>query len=157
MKRNRTIASSGQRVTTGPLNRPPSHQTPARLSLAFTPREENCMANWRRAWWPGGTWLFQPAAARQPAAGGADRAVASVGRQGATGSSLFHPCLGGAARPSAPHPLCPRATAIAPCAGAEQEPLLPRLAPDRAAQPDPVTPRGARHLATPLSGTSDPG
>lgn len=41
-----------------PLTGHPNHQTPARLSLAFTPREENSMPNWRRAWWPGGTWFF---------------------------------------------------------------------------------------------------
>lgn len=48
----------------------------------------------------------QPAgAAQQPVAGGADRPVASQRCQGATGSPLRHPRLGGTARPSPLHSL----------------------------------------------------
>lgn len=101
----------------------------------------------------------QPAgAAQQPAAGGADRPAAPQRCQGAAGSPLRHPRLGGTARPSPLHSLFAGGRyRFPPALAANQKPLFPRLAGDRAPQPDPVTPRGAGHLATPLLGTFDPG
>ena len=101
----------------------------------------------------------QPAgAAQQPVAGGADRPAAPQRCQGATGSPLRHSCMGGVARPSPLHSLfAGGGHRFPPALAADQKPLFPRLAGKRAAQPDPVTPRGAGHLATPLLGASDPG
>ena len=66
--------------------------------------------------------------------------------------------MGGVARPSPLHPLfAGRGYRFPPAVAVDQKPLFPRLAGDRAPQSDPVTPRGAGHLATPLLGTPDPG
>jgi len=101
----------------------------------------------------------QPAgAAQQPAAGGADRLAAPQRCQAATGSPLRHPRLGGVARPSPLHSLfAGGGHRLSSALAVDQKPLLPRLAGERAAQPSPVMPRGARHLAAPLLGTPDPG
>ena len=101
----------------------------------------------------------QPAgAAQQPVAGGADRPAAPQRCQGAAGSPLRHPRLGGVARPSPLHSLSTgRGHRFPPAVAAHEKPFLPRLAGQRAPQPDPATPRGAGHLATPLLGTPDPG
>ncbi len=101
----------------------------------------------------------QPAgAAQQSVAGGADRPAAPQRCQGATGSPLRHSRMGGVARPSPLHPLfAGRGYRFPPAVAVDQKPLFPRLAGDRAPQSDPVTPRGAGHLATPLLGTPDPG
>ena len=78
--------------------------------------------------------------------------------QGATGSSLRHSRMGSVARPSPLHSLIAGGGhRFPPALAADQKSLFPRLADERAAQPDPVTPRGAGHLATPLLGTPDPG
>ena len=66
--------------------------------------------------------------------------------------------MGGVARPSPLHSLfAGGGHRLPPALAADQKPLLPRLADERAPQPDPVTQRGAGHLATPLLGTPDPG
>lgn len=101
----------------------------------------------------------QPAgAAQQPVAGGADRPAAPQRCQGATGSPLRHSRMGGVARPSPLHPLFAGGRLrFPPALAADQKPLFPRLAGERATQPDTFTPRGTGHLAAPLLGTSDPG
>lgn len=100
----------------------------------------------------------QPAgAAQQPVAGGADRLAAPQRCQGAAGSPLRHPRLGGVARPSPLHSLfAGGGHRLPPALAADQKPFFPRLAGERATQPYPLAPRGAGHLATPLLGTPDP-
>lgn len=83
----------------------------------------------------------QPAgAAQQPVAGGADRPAAPQRCQGATGSPFRHSRMGSVARPSPLHSLFAGGGHRLPSAlAADQKPLFPRLAGERAAQPDPVT------------------
>lgn len=133
----------------------------ARLCLAFRPRREEGYGQLAAGMVARRNLVLyrQPAgAAQQSAAGGADRPAASQRCQGATGSPLRHSRLGGVARPSPLHSLFAGGRHRFPLAlAADQKSLFPRLAGERAAQPDPVTPRGEGHLATPLLGTPDPG
>nr|WP_305144384.1 hypothetical protein [Aeromonas hydrophila] len=81
------------------------------------------MANWRRAWWPGGTWFFTVNLLERCN----NRLLLLVEQIDLLRHSV--------AKVQQAHPFAIHAWVVLP---------------------DPVTPRGAGHLAAPLLGTSDP-